>query len=345
MTVSDSSAEVFFISPMLQRVVTSLGLLDSLRGRHLLLTGATGFFGRWLLMLLASLNRQGAGITVTVLSRDPERFLAVHPAFRNCTWIQWLVGDVRELRDFSTGSIDLIIHGAADTSAAANARPLELFDTIVSGCRNVLDFAVDNNCSRVLLTGSGAQYGELSNAGGVVESYRGACVSNSLSSVYGEAKRAQETLGVIYSKTRALNVVMTRCFSFSGAGLPLGGHFAIGNFVRDALFSNEVVLNSSGKAVRSYLHGADLAIWLLALLVRGENGVAYNVGSDQAISIADLACRVRDCLAPEKPLRILGREDSIRSFYVPDISKARALGLDVWTPLEESIDSMAAWVQ
>lgn len=344
MTVSDSSAEGFFISPMLQRVVTSLGLQDALYGRHLLLTGATGFFGRWLLMLLSSLNRQGAGITVTVLSRDPERFLAAHPFFKNCTWIRWLVGDVRELRGFSISAIDLVIHGAADTSAAANARPLELFDTIVNGCRNVLDFAVYNNCSRVLLTGSGAQYGELSNAGGVVESYRGACVSNSMSSVYGEAKRAQETLGVIYSKTRAIDVVMTRCFSFSGAGLPLEGHFAIGNFVRDALFSNEIVLNSSGKAVRSYLHGADLAIWLLALSVRGENGVAYNVGSDQAISIADLACRVRDRLAPEKPLRILGKEDSVRSFYVPDISKARALGLDVWTSLEESIDSMAAWV-
>jgi nucleoside-diphosphate-sugar epimerase len=243
----------------------------------------------------------------------------------------------------------LILHAAADTSAAAHARPLEIFDTILDGARRLFDLAVRSKVRRILLTGSGAQYGPLpAGAGaGVAESYAGACVSNSASSAYGEGKRAQESLAAIYAQVHGLEAVMTRCFAFAGPGLPLDGHFAIGNFVRDALRADAIVLNSAGEAVRSYLHGADLAAWLLFMLVRGRPGEAYNVGSDQAISIADLAVRVGQRLAPHKPVQVLGRPGApgARTWYVPDIGKARSLGLNVWTDLDTSIDSMGAWAE
>jgi nucleoside-diphosphate-sugar epimerase len=206
---------------------------------------------------------------------------------------------------------------------------------------------VRGNAQRILLTGSGAQYGALPAGEAVPETYAGACTSNSTGSAYGEAKRAQETLALIYAQEHRLEAVMTRCFAFAGPGLPLDGHFAIGNFVRDALRADAIVLNSSGEAVRSYLHGADLAAWLLFLLVKGKAGEAYNVGSDQAISVADLAMRVRERLAPAKPVRILGPPGApgVRSWYVPNIGRAQLLGLNVWTDLDASIDSMAAWAE
>ena len=285
-------------------------------------------------------------MAVTVVSRNPGRFLDEQPHYRDCAWLRWVPTDIRALRELPGRPVELILHGAADTSAAANARPLELFDTIVEGARRVLDLAVRSAGARVLFTGSGAQYGPLPAQGRVTEDHVGACVSNRVSSTYGEAKRAQETLGAIYAQAHGLEVVMTRCFAFSGPGLPLNAHFAIGNFVRDALRADAIVLNSSGQALRSYLHGADLAVWLLTLLLRGESGAPYNVGSDQAISIAELANRVISRVAPGKTVRILGHaEDSGRSFYVPDISRARGLGLDVWTTLDQSIDSMAAWAK
>lgn len=330
----------------LQLVPESLGLREVLAEQHLLLTGATGFFGKWLLALLAQLNQQGVFIQVSVVSRSPARFLTDNPEYRHCSWLQWLTSDVRDLQELSGRPPDMILHAAADTSAAAHAQPLELFDSIVGGARNVLDLAVRSGIRRVLLTGSGAQYGALPDIQAVTEYYPGACPSNAVDSVYGEAKRAQETLGAIYVKCHGLDVVMARCFAFSGPGLPLDGHFAIGNFVRDALCKDAIVLKSNGKALRSYLHGADLAGWLLTLLSRGQAGMAYNVGSDQAICIADLARRVAARIAPEKPVQILGQPDgSIRSFYVPDISLARGLGLDVWTSLDTSIDSMANWAR
>lgn len=340
-------------SPIIQRALqgipVTLGLPDELAGQHVLLTGGTGFFGQWLLALLYQLNLQGAGVEVSVLSRTPARFLDSQPRYRDCSWLHWLSGDVRDLRALPGRPVTLILHAAADTSAAAHGRPLELFDTIVMGARRVLELAVQHG-ARVLLTGSGAQYGALPGASdedaGVVETFAGACLSTSANSAYGEAKRAQETLAAIYAQQHGLPVVMTRCFAFSGPGLPLDAHFAIGNFVRDALCADEIVLHSSGQAVRSYLHGADLAGWLLTLLARGQPGEVYNIGSDEAISVAALAQRVMERVSPGKPLRILGQpDDSSRSFYVPDISRARHLGLDVWTALDQSIESMAVWAR
>jgi nucleoside-diphosphate-sugar epimerase len=329
----------------LQRIPDTLGLIAGLDGQHLLLTGATGFFGRWLLALLAQLNNQGARIEVSLLSRDPARFLAAQPYYHNRSWLHWLQGDVRDLQTLPGRAPDLILHAAADTSATAHAQPLELFDSIVGGARRVLDLAVRSGTQRILFTGSGAQYGALDQVR-VSEEHSHACHSNAVASSYGEAKRAQEILGAIYAESYGVDVIMTRCFAFSGPGLPLEGHFAIGNFVRDALCADAIVLNSSGQAVRSYLHGADLAGWLLTLLLRGESKQAYNVGSDQTISIADLARRVGARIAPHKPVCILGQADaSGRSFYVPEITRAHGLGLDVWTSLDVSIDSMAAWAR
>lgn len=330
----------------LRRLPVLAELHEALAGKHLLVTGGTGFFGRWLLALVNQLNRAEADIEVTLVSRDPAAFLAALPGYRDCAWLRWQATDIRRLGPLPGRPAQLIVHAAADTSAAAHAQPLALFETITEGARRVFDLAVQSGCERVLITGSGAQYGDLPSDRGVPEQHAGACPSNQAGSAYGEGKRAQETLAALYAQAHGLPVVMTRCFAFAGPGLPLDAHFAIGNFVRDALFADEIVLNSSGEAVRSYLHGADLAAWLLLLLVRGEPGQAYNVGSDQPVTIAELAARVIARVAPHKPLRILGRpEGAARSYYVPDTSRAKALGLQTWTSLDGCIDSMAHWAR
>ncbi|WP_337157137.1 NAD(P)-dependent oxidoreductase [Pseudomonas putida] len=340
--------ESALVSVDVQRIVDILSLDSELKGKRLLLTGGTGFFGKWLLAMLACLNKRGAGIEVTVLSRAPARFLRMYPQYASVHWVRWIEHDVREpISVLVEGAFDMAIHAATDTLAGAHSDLLRLYDTILNGARNVLDLAVRTGTKRVLLTGSGAQYGVLEFGVPVSENSTGSCNALLASSAYAEAKRAQETLAAIYAARHGLEIVSTRCFAFSGPGIALDEHFAIGNFVRDALWRDELVLQSSGSAVRSYLHGSDLAGWLLALLVRGAPGNAYNVGSDQALTIAELARKVMTRIAPDKPLRILGQDltAQARSYYVPSIQKARALGLDVWTTLEHSIDSMAQWAQ
>jgi dTDP-glucose 4,6-dehydratase len=137
-----------------------------------------------------------------------------------------------------------------------------------------------------------------------------------------------------------LETVAARCFAFVGPDLPLNVHFAIGNFIRDALTADAITVSGDGTPLRTYLDQSDLAHWLFTLLQHGHPGHAYNVGSDEVISIADLAFLVRDILAPHKPVHILGQPDpdAARNRYVPDIRKAQQqLGLSATVPLAEAI--------
>jgi nucleoside-diphosphate-sugar epimerase len=328
-----------------ERVAACLERLQALQGAHLLLTGGTGFFGKWLLALCDGLNEQGWNLRVTVISRDPQRFLDSEPHYRSCSWLHWQVADIRDLSAVQLRA-DYLLHAATDSSVAGQTDRLALFDTLYHGTRETLELAVRSGVRRVLLTGSGAQYGDGLEEGGWREVDTRACASFDARQVYGEGKRVAEMLGALYAERHAFDVVHTRGFAFVGPGLPLDAHFAVGNFIRDALFRERIVLASAGLALRSYLYGADLAGWLLTLLARGEGGTVYNIGSDQALSIADLARRTGALLAPGKPLEIpAAAPGTQRSRYIPDIQRARGLGLEVWTSLDEALLRTARWCE
>lgn len=340
-----------------QREIIDLGLapvlahldasaLTALAGKNIFITGGTGFFGLCLLSALDLLNRQGARIRATVLSRDPARFLQNQPYWAAQHWLAFHRGNVRDFA-LPQERYDLLIHAATDTSAAAQANPIEIFADIVDGTRHVLDFAVHAGIKRVLLTSSGAVYGpQPADISHIAEEARFACAPESGASAYGEGKRAMELLGTLYHAKYGLESVTARCFAFAGPGLPLDGHFAIGNFINDALHADAITVKGDGTPLRSYLYGADLSVWLLTLLAIGKPAYPYNVGADQAISIADLADTVRDVIAPEKTCKMQAQpvQGAMRQQYVPAIERCRnELGLDVWTPLQRAIELSAAY--
>ena len=154
------------------------------------------------------------------------------------------------------------------------------------------------------------------------------------------AKRAAEHLCTLYRDAYGLEIVVARCFAFVGRDLPLDVHFAIGNFIRDALYADAIEVAGDGSPLRTYLDQDDLAHWLVTLLERGQAGQSYNVGSDEVVSIGELAHLVRDIIAPQKPVHIrrLPSGNAGRNRYVPDIRRARdELGLKVRIPLAEAI--------
>lgn len=316
-----------------------------MQGRRLYLSGATGFFGKNLLSLLAYLARRGATFGVTALSRSPERFLVEQPWCRSLPWLDWQTGDVGNPWP-GEGRYDYVIHAATETAADFHRDKLNVFEQILAGTRNSMAFAAAHGVRRVLLTGSGAQYGAIPAefAAGVPESSPNACDPSRPNSAYGEAKRASEMLAALYGQKHGIDIINTRCFAFVGPGLPLEAHFAIGNFIGDALRGTPIQLATSGDALRSYLYGADLAVWLLLLLIEADNGSVVNVGSGYAISILDLAGRVRDVVSPRLQVRpgetVAGSE---RNYYVPRVARAKALGLDVWTDLDRAIERTALW--
>jgi dTDP-glucose 4,6-dehydratase len=165
---------------------------------------------------------------------------------------------------------------------------------------------------------------------------------------YDEGKRAAELLCGIYHQTRGLPVVVSRCFSFVGPRLPLDAHFAAGNFVRDALAGGPVRVSGDGTPVRSYLYLADLAWWLWTLLASGRPGQAYNTGSDEPVSIAELARLTGDCFLP--PLEVIISEKpppgAAPSGQVPSTGKARGeLGLHPRVGLKEALTRTLSWAR
>lgn len=312
----------------------------------LFLTGGTGFFGRALLRCLVGADRCGTNpfANVTVLTRSPPGFLSRHLEFADLPWLSFHAGDMLAgMAGFPTGqAFSHVLHAAADSTLGPQLAPLDRHEQIVAGTRNALEFAVRARARRFLLTSSGGAYGaQPSDLERIPEGHHGMPDPMSAENAYGVSKRVAEHLCALYGHKHGIETVVARCFAFVGPDLPLNAHYAIGNFIRDALECPEIVVNGNGTPVRSYLYQDDLAEWLLTLLMKGEPSQAYNVGSDEAVTIAELAHLVRDCLAPAKPVRVMGlagADAALRNRYVPDIGKARTqLGLTVGIPLREAI--------
>lgn len=310
-------------------------LWPHLAGAHLFVTGGTGFIGRWMFEALA---RAPINPDVVLLTRNPAAFAAKAPHLaRRFTLLQ---GDIATF-SAPPGRFTHVIHGATDASADLNARdPLRMFDTIVEGTRKVLDFAVDRQASRVLFMSSGAIYGaQPADMPHIPEAWHGAPDPHDPKSAYGAGKRAAETLCAIYGKQYALDVVTTRIFALLGPLLPLDIHFAAGNFIADAMARRRIRIDSAGTAVRSYLYATDMAVWMWTALLTGKTGAAYNLGSEEATSIADLAQLTAQVLGGPG-VDILGRPDAgwNPGRYVPSTALIRSsLGVSQTVALEEAI--------
>jgi dTDP-glucose 4,6-dehydratase len=126
----------------------------------------------------------------------------------------------------------------------------------------------------------------------------------------------------------------------------LGAHFAIGNFIGNVLRREPILIQGDGTPRRSYLYGADLAIWLWTMLFHAPSLIPINVGSDEDLSILELAHTVAKTLNPDTVVRVAESPvpGGAPSRYVPSVSRAKQLlGLEQTVTLEESIRRTAAW--
>ena len=323
---------------------------ESLRGERLLLTGGTGFIGKWLLgTFLHANHRLGLSAEIAVLSRRPEKFLAEFPELRKSSDVTWLSGDVRDFEPDAAGDYKFAIHAATDVVAPST--PSEILDSCAIGTRRILDSMMrGSSVRRMLLLSSGAVYGNgPPDTRSIREDWLGAPDPLTPNSAYGEGKRISEILCAMATSMRpSLEISIARCFAFVGPHLPLDKHFAIGNFIDAAMHSKDISIQGDGTPLRSYLYAADLTHWLWTMLFKAPSGRAYNVGGAEKLSIGELAYRVNHTLGGAGEIKIaqVPRPDAVLQAYVPSLDRIAAeLGLVPSIGLDEAILRTARWAE
>jgi dTDP-glucose 4,6-dehydratase len=323
--------------------------LERLRGKRLLITGGTGFIGIWLLETIAWLNDQwDQPCRIYLPTRSPERFIRKVPHLVRAD-IVLLSGDVRAF-EYPDDRCDMIIHAAAPADPhALDHDPLSVASIIVDGTRRALDLAAQKRVESFLLVSSGAVYGsqppELER---MPEDYMGAPDLANPRSAYGEAKRYAEVLCALYREKFGVPIRIARPFTFVGPYQDIDAGFAVTDFLKEGLQGLPLHIRGDGTTIRSYCYASDLTIALWKVLLEAPTGRAYNVGSEEPISILELAYRVAAVLDHSIEISVARTpiQGRLPARYVPDTSRGKAeLGLTIRVDLHVALMRTLSWMR
>lgn len=316
--------------------------LEMLRGSKIFITGATGFFGIWLLESFSYANKVlNLGANVVALTRDSEKFYKKHPHIISDSSIKFHCGDIRDF-SYPIGDFKYLIHAA--TAPHARISDLEMLETIIQGTKRTLEFAAKRGVEKYLYISSGAVYGTRALKKGKIseDSYLGPDLANP-KSAYSEGKRVGELLCAIAHKEYGICTNIARCFSIVGPCLPINSNYAVGNFINN-LINNEVITVYNGSARRGYLYASELTIWLWKILISAQACRPYNVGSDKSQTLAKWAEVVSKITNKKINVRISNKTNNEKDNYTPNINKAkRELKLTPEINFHESILKTYNW--
>jgi UDP-glucuronate decarboxylase len=240
---------------------------------RVLVTGAAGFLGSWLCEVL---RRLGADVDAIDL--------VAAPGVRQ--------EDISEEQLLPWPRYDYVLHAAGNASPRTyRAKPLETLEVSHMGTRNVLDCIQDHPDARVVIFSSSEIYGDPT----VVptpETYRGNVDCLGPRACYDEGKRVAETITRIYAERFGVHAMIVRPFNVYGPGMSLQDYRVLPNIAASLKSGSEIVIYGNGQQTRTFCYVTDAIRAILAVMVNGEKGEAYNVGnSEPEVTMEQLARR------------------------------------------------------
>jgi dTDP-glucose 4,6-dehydratase len=269
--------------------------LSKLSGSTLLLTGATGFVGRYLVESVIRFNRVSAAApcVLTLPTRHPELLMLRYRSeveANEVVVVEW--GNGYGI-DLPGRRWDYVVHGAAVTDPIRFMEDPDrnLRDTI-SMAASVAGVAKASGAKRLVLIGSGAVYGDQpADLPEIPETFLGGPDISLPTASYAEAKRVSELL----FRLSGLDQRVARVFSLLGPYQDLASSFAVPDLIRQAAEHGVLRLTTDGSARRSYCYATDLTVFLVKLLLGDVRHEIYNVGSRRGTAtIAEVSQVVAD---------------------------------------------------
>lgn len=328
---------------------------ERFKNTNVLITGANGMLPSYVVFTLLALNKKGINVNVYALVRNADKAKAIFKDSLQDEHLHLLVQDVADSLH-ENASFDYIIHAASQASPKYyGVDPVGTIKANVQGTINTLELARQTKAKGYLYFSSG-------DVNGIVppekfpfkESDYGYIDVLNVRNCYAESKRMGENLCVAYYNQYSVLAKIVRIFHTYGPGMTLDDGRVFGDFCKNIVKGEDIVMNSDGSAVRLFCYVSDAIVAYLKVLLDGECATAYNVANLKGeSSIYDLATLLVS-LYPEKHLKVVRNTQSLSEASkmksplvraIPDCTKIERLG---WSPttsiadgFKRTIDSVA----
>lgn len=300
---------------------------EKLQNSSILISGATGLIGKFLIDVLMSKNEIGLNCKVYALSRNIKKAEERFSKWSGSSYLRFINYDIKcPLINNEIGTVDYVLHMASNTHPMQySTDPIGTITTNIIGLQNMLEFAVEHHSTRFAFTSSNEIYGE--NRGDVElfdEEYCGYINSNTLRAGYPESKRCGEALCQAYRLQKGLDIVVPRLTRSYGPTMLMSDTKAISQFIRNGIEKEDIVLKSLGNQYYSFTYVADAVSGLLYVLLNGKDGEAYNIADISSdITLKDLATIIANI--SEKQV-VYELPDSVEAAGYSKATKARLDG-------------------
>lgn len=325
----------------LKYILSTKGI-ETLCGKSILITGATGLLG---VNLIDALMLMG-GVKIYAVGRSKERAASRLGEYYDNPNFQFIQQDVCE--PFAEDlKVDYIIPGASNTHPLAYSQyPIETIMINIKGAEHALQLA--ERCGATVLYMSTVEvYGNAIGQDVFTEDYTGKLNLATSRACYTESKRVCEAMCQSYIAERGVKVKIVRLSRIFGPTMLESDSKASSQFIKKAIAGEDIVLKSKGEQFFSYTYLSDAVAAMLHVMINGENGVAYNVANEKCnVHLKDFAQMCAECngkdVVFDLPTETEQKGFSIAMQAILDNSKLKGIG---FVPKYEMKDAVSRTVR